>query len=286
VNSALLGSVAALAWGTHDFLARFASRSAGPVNTVFGVTFAGFVALSLWLLVSGTRVEIVWSSLWLAAVSGIGVAVATLSLFTALTLGPISIVCPIAASYPAVAVLFALIAGVRPSLMEWAAMGAVILGVIVVAASSAEEPDSDGHVRGKLAPIVFFSMLASLGFAVALATGQAAAPVFGDAQSVWLARIFGLVTVALLYLAPRVRWDVPGRWLPVIGVMGGLDVLALVAAFAAGHLPDPTIATVTSSAFGAVTVLLTRLVLKERITIMQLAGIVLVFAGVGVLASH
>ena len=286
MNSALLGSVAALAWGTHDFLARFASRSAGPVNTVFGVTFAGFVALSLWLLVSGTRVEIVWSSLWLAAVSGIGVAVATLSLFTALTLGPISIVCPIAASYPAVAVLFALIAGVRPNLMEWAAMGAVILGVIVVAASSAEEPDSDGHVRGKLAPIVFFSMLASLGFAAALATGQAAAPVFGDAQSVWLARIFGLAAVALLYLAPRVRWDVPGRWLPVIGVMGGLDVVALVSTFAAGHLPDPTMATVTSSAFGAVTVLLARLILKERITMMQLAGMVLVFAGVGVLASH
>src|SRR5687768_11098391 len=285
MNSALLGSVAALAWGTHDFAARFASRSAGPVNTVFGVTFAGFVVLSLWLLVSGAEVAIVWPSLWLVALSGVGVAGATLSLFTALTLGPISIVCPIAASYPAVAVLFALIAGVRPGMMEWAAMAAVMVGVIVVAASSAEEPDSDGHVRGKLAPIVFFSLLASLGFAVALATGQAAAPVFGDAQSVWLARIFGLAAVALLYLAPRMRWDVPGRWLPVLGAMGGLDVLALVSTFAAGHLPDPTIATVTSSAFGAVTVLLARVILKERITPVQLAGMLLVFAGVGYLAS-
>ena len=67
--------------------------------------------------------------------------------------------------------------------------------------------------------------------------------------------------------------------------MGGLDVVALVATIAAGHLPDPTIATVTSSAFGAVTVLLARLFLKERITPMQLAGIVLIFAGVGYLAS-
>jgi drug/metabolite transporter (DMT)-like permease len=285
MNSALLGSVAALAWGTHDFAARFASRGAGPVNTVFGVTFFGFVALSFWLLASGADVEIVWPSLWLTAVSGIAIAAATLSLFTALTLGPIAIVCPIAASYPALAVLFALFAGVRPGVLEWAAMGAVVIGVVVVAASGREGEDAGGAASGKLKPILFFSILASFGFAVALASGQAAAPVFGDAQTVWLARIFGLATVALLYLSASRRWDVAPRWLPVLGLMGGLDVVALGTTIAAGHLPDPTIATVTSSAFGAVTVLLARVILKERITPVQLAGMVLVFAGVAFLAS-
>ena len=45
MNSALLGSMAALAWGTHDFLARFPSRQIGPTHSVLGVTVAEWVAL-------------------------------------------------------------------------------------------------------------------------------------------------------------------------------------------------------------------------------------------------
>ena len=33
MSSALLGVVAALAWGTHDFAARYPSRSVGPLNS-------------------------------------------------------------------------------------------------------------------------------------------------------------------------------------------------------------------------------------------------------------
>ncbi len=118
MSSALLGAAAALAWGAHDFLARFPSRSLGPVNTVLAVTASGFILLSLWMLASGTEIRIVWPSLWLVAVTGIFFALATLSLFAALTLGPISIVCPIAGSYPALAMIFAVAAGARPGVVD------------------------------------------------------------------------------------------------------------------------------------------------------------------------
>jgi drug/metabolite transporter (DMT)-like permease len=61
--------------------------------------------------------------------------------------------------------------------------------------------------------------------------------------------------------------------------------LALGAITAAGNLPDPAFATVVSSAFGAVTVLLARIFLKEPIAPAQFAGMVLIFGGVGVLAG-
>ena len=46
------------------------------------------------------------------------------------------------------------------------------------------------------------------------------------------------------------------------------------------------VAVVAASAFGVVTVLLARIVLKERIGTLQWLALLLVFGGVGVLAAH
>ena len=82
MNSALLGVVAALSWGVHDFLARFPSRAVGPIPTVLAVTVAGLIALSAWLLIGGGDIRLVWPELWLVAVTGIFFTLATLALFS------------------------------------------------------------------------------------------------------------------------------------------------------------------------------------------------------------
>jgi hypothetical protein len=56
-------------------------------------------------------------------------------------------------------------------------------------------------------------------------------------------------------------------------------VAALGTIVAAGNLPDPAFATVVSSAFSAVTVLLARAILKEPIAAAQLGGWCLSSAG-------
>ncbi len=161
----------------------------------------------------------------------------------------------------------------------------MVAGVAAVAQSGGRH-EASGELRpGKLMAVLGLSLLASLAFAISLTSGQAAVPLFGNAQTAWLARIFGLAFIALLYFWPSVKWQEPGRWLPVLGLMGGLDVTALMLIVAAGNLPDPALATVASSAFGAVTVLLARLFLKERIAPLQLLGIALIVGGVAVLAS-
>jgi drug/metabolite transporter (DMT)-like permease len=278
--------MAALAWGGHDFLARFPSRSLGPVNTVLGVTAAGLVVLSLWLVVTGATFDIVWPKLWLPAVTGAFFALATLALFTALTIGPISIVCPIAGSYPALAVLFALAHGARPTLADWLAIAAVSAGVALVSQSGGRMEKAGAVAPGKLKSVLLLAFAASLAFAISLTSGQAAVPIFGDAQAAWLARIFGLATIGAFYLRPSPRWEAPGKWLPVLGLMGALDVTALMTIIAAGNLPDPALATVTSSGFGAVTVLLAWIILRERIAPVQLAGIALILGGVAMLAGR
>ena len=284
MNAALVGAIAALSWGTHDFLARFPSRAVGPVATVLVVTAAGLGFLTIWLFVSDGELRLNWPSLWLVAVAGIFYALATLCLFAALALGPISIVAPIAGSYPALAILFAMIAGARPSFGQWAAIAAVSAGVIVVAQSGARFEMRGDIAAGGLPRIMLLAFGASIGFAIGLTAGQAAVPVFGEAETAWLARVFGFVVVLLIWLSLP-KGALPVRWLPVLTLMGALDVTALALIVGAGNLPDPALATVASSGFGAVAVIWARLFLKEAIGPMQLIGIGFVFAGVAVLAG-
>lgn len=285
MSSALLGLVAAIAWGLHDFLARFPSRAVGPIPTVLAVTIAGLIALSLWLVIGGGAITIVWPKLWLVAVTGIFFTLATLALFAALALGPIPIVAPIAGSYPALAMIMAVAQGARPSALQWLAIVAVMAGVLIVSRSGSRYEDSGALQPGQIKIVLGLAFLASLCFAVALTGGQAAVPIFGAVETVWLARMFGLATIGAIYLWRSPAAPLPVRFLLLFAVMGCLDAGALGTITAAGNLPQPEFATVVSSAFGAVTVLLARAFLKEPIAPAQLAGMVLIFGGVGVLAG-
>jgi|GEM_PF-7078286 len=174
MNSALLGLVAALAWGLNDFLARFPSRAVGPIPTVLAVTAAGLIVLSARLLLGGAVLNIVWPSLWLVAFSGVFFALGTLSLYAALARGPISIVAPIAGSFPALAMIFAVAQGARPTLTQWLSIGAVMAGVAIVARSGGQYEASGELQPGKLKNVLGLAFLASFCFALSLASGARA----------------------------------------------------------------------------------------------------------------
>ena len=205
MSSVLLGLVAALSWGVHDFLARFPSRAIGPIPTVLAVTFAGLLYLSAWLVFSGDPIRISWPQLWLpAAERHLSRAWRALDVRRPRPWSPL-LVTPIAGSYPALAMIFAVAQGARPSLLQWLAVAAVLAGVMLVSRSG-EAYEQSGYIPpGKLKTIVALSLCASLGFAGTLISGQAAVPIFGDVAAVWLARIFGLLTIGTIYLMQRPR---------------------------------------------------------------------------------
>ncbi len=285
MNSALLGLVAALSWGLHDFFARFPSRAVGPIPTVLAVTVAGLIVLSAWMLFTGTMPSLIWPQILLVVLMGIGFTLATLALFAALAIGPISIVAPIAGSYPALAMLLVVAQGARPSLAQWAAIGAVMVGVAIVSRSGGSDEGSGAMLPVTLRSVLGLAFLASFCFAVSLTAGQAAVPVFGEVETIWLARCVGLVLILAIYLWRAPRAGVPAQWLPLLGLMGCLDVAALGSITAAGNWANPEFATVVSSAFGAITVILARVFLKEQVAPPQVLGMVLIFGGVAALAS-
>jgi drug/metabolite transporter (DMT)-like permease len=122
------------------------------------------------------------------AVTGIFFALATLSLFTALALGPISIVAPMTGSYPAFAMLSRSPKARGRASCNGLAIAAVMTGVLIVSCSGGRSEESGALARGALKGVLGLAFLAGFCSAVALTAGQAAVPTFGEVETVWLAR--------------------------------------------------------------------------------------------------
>ncbi len=283
---ALLGLVAALTWGLHDFIGRFSSRAIDQANTTFGVMLAGLATLTA-ILAGSSRLPRLALDLptGLALTAGVAYALATLLLFTGYRIGSMSVVSPLAGSYPALNVGFNVAMGSRPDAWAWAGMAAVMAGSLIVSLATAEHEKS-GHIGpGLSAQVVAVSLAASLCFALGIGAGQAAAAGANALDVAWMARIGAVGLLAVVLMAPHLRSAAPLRWWPAVAVMGLLDTAAMIAVFKAGQYPTPEIATVTGASFGGIVGLLAWLVLKEPVGALQWSGIGLIMAGVAVLTG-
>ncbi len=286
MSPAAFGLLTALGWGGADFIARFTGRAMGHHVALFGMLAVGSVVLPLVAWQTGTA--LVWQpeGWWLLLATGVGIMVATLLLYWGLARGPVTIVAPIVGSYPALNVAFEVALGARPSLGQWLAMAAVMLGVFVVARAASSFEDGAEYSRAALRKTIGIAAASSLGFSFAIGAAQHAAPIYGELQTVVLGRWISLLSLALVLLWLRRRPRVPRRWWPWVLLQGLLDGGAYVALLAAGSGAAAAIAVVVASGFGAVTVLLARVFLKEAMTLFQWAGILLIIGGVAFLSAH
>jgi drug/metabolite transporter (DMT)-like permease len=139
----------------------------------------------------------------------------------------------------------------------------------------------------KIPPIgktILISLIASTAFAVTFAAGQAAAELSPHMSVTLVTRIISiLLCIVVIYFAGLSYW--PNRpAIPWLIAMGCADGIALWCVFSAGALENPEYASVTSSIFGLITILLAWVFLKERMTTMQWIGCIITFLGVGYLA--
>lgn len=285
MNSALLGLVAAFTWGIHDFIGRFASRATGQLITTLGLSLSGLIGLSVIGTWQGTSLPAMPYDIMLCAVAGGAYALATLSLFAAYRIGSMSIVSPIAGSYPAIAVCFGLVTGSRPGLFAWIAIAGVIAGTLLVSGAGRSH-EKAGHIaEGQLGRVLTLSVATALFFAASLIAGQVAAPANGEFEVTWLARVFAVAMVIPFFAVRSMRGTAPLKWWPALIIMGLLDTIAMLSVYAAGKMPLPELAIVLGGAFGAIVTLLAWLVLKEPVTRVQWLGIAMICSGAGVLSA-
>lgn len=264
---ALLALLAAVAYGASDFGAGLASRrfAAGPVTAVAQVFGLATAVAAVILLHSGApdRSTLLWG-----AVSGLGSGLGTLTLYRGLALGPMSLVATIAAVLTAV--LPAAAGILLGNHLSWLALAGIVLAVPSIGLVSWQS--ATGEARSSRIGIIF-GVLAGVGFALLfIALAQA-----GTEAGAWPlvpGQAVSLVCVAPFALSRR---RPPGKpWAGTLAIMVGAAFLSGVANLlflaSTGHGQLAVVA-VLSAMYPAVTVLLARVVLNERWTRLQIAGL-------------
>jgi drug/metabolite transporter (DMT)-like permease len=281
----LLGLLTALSWGGADFLARFATLRIGTLRALFYMQSVGFVLLTIFLPWLGGWGHLTDGSGWQpwawGLLGGVINGISTLSLYRAFEIGKMSVVAPLSASYPALTLLLSLSSGERLTGIRTAGIVCVLLGAIAVAAGEKTPAAGNAEAPRKGAGIGW-AILSGIGFGFLFwLLGLRIVPRVGAPQTVWMIRLTSSALAGILLLAGKMPIRLPRdntKWL--VSGMGLLDTGAFLMSNRAMQMEHLAVVSVLGSLYGAVTVALAALFLHERISRLQFAGIVTIFAGI------
>jgi drug/metabolite transporter (DMT)-like permease len=278
------GLTAALIWAVHDLLARKLSQGAALLPMIAVVIGSGCGLLLPVALVAGDWGAMTGAAWSLAAASGVAYALAGGSLYKAFSLAPVRLVSPVIGAYPLLSLAIAAAQGRAVTGTDWLAVAAIVGGIAIVALATRE----DGP-EGYAAPpsvALGWAALAAAGFAATFALGQAATRMGSELPVALVARVVAALVILALLSLRRGRGRVAKGQVWLLVLMGCFDALALTLVTASGELGQAEYASVASSLFGVLTVLLAAWVLKERVRPVQWLGIATVFSGIAVLSLH
>lgn len=273
----ILGLLVAASYGTGDFLGGLASKRQSPISVVVASQAAGLVLVGALLALFGGSPS--GRDLALGALSGAVGLLGVLLLYRGLAVGRMGVVAPVTAVGAAVLPLVAgLLSGERPTAPALLGVLGTLVAVFLVARSPGGE--ADATPRGELL--------------LALAAGAAFGVVFialdatGDDAGAWPLLGARGTSVALLVAVARTRrlslLPAAGTAVAVVGA-GIFDVGANALYLVATREGLLSLVSVLSSLYPAVTVLLARVVLGERLVRPQVVGIGLGLAGIALIAA-
>lgn len=289
----LLGLGAALMWGLTDVCASIAGQRLGSLRVLAASQLAGALALVVLAIALGEGLPTDPRIIVAGILVGLGGAGAYLSFFTALRIGPLSVVSPITAAYGGLTVILAVI--IRgESLSLGQAAGAAVATVGVVLAGLV----FDGGLRSArvVGRGVGFAMIALVLFAVMTIGSAEVIDVAGWLPLILVARLTQVTagwSLLAIGVGLRPGWMSPLLEAPLpwsrraigIGAAAGLlDVVGLIS-FAIGLERSETWLVGLASSFGpAVAVIVAVAFLGERLRRTQWLGLAGIAAGLVVVA--
>lgn len=284
----VMGVATALVYGFADFFGALASRKLKPILVTGLAGWAGLICLLALTQVGAFHANYSPDSILWGLVSGIFSAVGLACLYQALAIGPISILSPLAAVVGAVvpAGFGAAFLGEQLRPLALVAVLLVLIAIVLVAYHPDPTRITRPSVRG-----IGFGVGAGLGIGGVLVTLHLAPPSDGVAAIVLMraenAVILGVVVLILLASRRAKLSDFAGLgsglWLTILAT-GVFDATANVLFVAASGLGGLTVVSVLTSLYPLGTILLARLVLKEKLAPSQAIGIALALGASALLA--
>jgi drug/metabolite transporter (DMT)-like permease len=279
--AAVLALGSSLSWGLSDFLGGFQSRRHHVLAVLLLSQGLAFAILIVAVLAGAPTEHDGAATAWAASVGALGL-LGLLAFYRALAIGTMSIVAPISATGVAIPVLVGLVSGERPGALQYAGIVLACGGVVLAAR---EAPSEDAAARRAGRASVGLALIAAIGFGTFFAGMDRAEETADVAWVLFAARCADVVLLAAAALVVRPPLPTAPATLVPIAAIGAFDLLAnllFVLATGRGLL---SVVGVLGSLYPAVTVLLARAVLHERLSRAQNAGVLITLAGVVALAA-
>jgi drug/metabolite transporter (DMT)-like permease len=275
-----LALVSGIGYGVSDFVGGLASRRVAALRVVLVSYPVALVLLTIAAVVVGGHVTtpaVVWGVL-----CGFSQAFGIWWFYAALAAGPMSLVSPLTAILVAgVPVIAGVTLGERPSLLAYAG---IVLALVAVVLVSRDVRDGDSTAHRFTTRVAWLTLGSGLAFGLNFVLIDQA-PLDARLWPLVFARLSAslvVVTIAVLSRSLAAPSGVPLRLALAAGV---LDTISNVAMLLALHASMLSLTSVLISLYPAGTVGLALVVLKEKVTRWQTAGMVLALVSVGLIAA-
>ena len=271
------GLASSVAWGISDFLGGIESRRISALSVLLVAQPVGLVlALAFALGFGGSALD--REAALLGAAAGATAVLALGAFYRAMALGSVSVVATIGALGVLVPFAAGLVQGEQPGAVAVAGAAVAIPGVVLVA----REPDPEWRAASRTS--IGLAGAAAVGFGIFfLLLDSASGP--EPAWTIVAARVGGVALLVLAALFARPSLRIPPDMAPALLAIGLCDVLANTLFAVATNHGLLALVSVAGSMYGAVTVLLARVFLGERLAPVQRAGVVLAFLGLALIAA-
>ncbi|MCP1677066.1 drug/metabolite transporter (DMT)-like permease [Natronocella acetinitrilica] len=290
----LFGLLTAISFGVADFLAGLVGRKMAPLTLVLYSQSIGAVVITIVAISLGGRpsvAELAWGG-----AAGVVLGLGFILYYRALANGKMGIIAAVTGVWTAAAPFaIGLSLGERPSTIALIGIALVVVAIALVSggAKSVEQgPAEQGGRRGGRSPGrrfqrgflacdsgIFQATVAGLWlglFFVFLDQPQSGSPLWpATAATVASALVVGVLVPAL---RPRLRVDLRSLW--VVGIVGLCQTLGTLTFVIAAREGMLSVVAVAGALTPVPTAILAFLILRERATLLQLAGIAAALAGI------
>jgi drug/metabolite transporter (DMT)-like permease len=279
---AIVGGLgAALVFATVTLCNSRSTRMIGPTQLLAWVMLIG-LAITAPLafgrgIPDGLDAE---AGVWMA-VAGVGNVAGLLFAYSALRVGKVGIVAPVVSTQGAIAALIAIIAGEQVGADVAVLLVVTAAGIWLAAVAPAGDAGDAEPRHDKLAIAYSVGAAVAIGWSLyAIGRVSIALPV---AWALLPSRAIGVLVVTLP-LVVRSGLRMTREALPLVMVAGVFEVAGF-ALFAFGARHGIAVAAVLSSQFAAIAAIAAYVLFRERLSRVQLVGVAVVVAGVGILSG-
>ena len=289
---AIVGGLAtAVLWAMTLLGSARASRLIGAWSTLAWVMLIGLAVAVPLVLLTGSTVTLTGQDVINLAIAGVANTAGLLLVYMALRRGQVAVVGPIVSTEGAIGAAIAIVAGDPLTAAAGALLAVIALGVVL---ASVEQPSARVTAAGDTRPnpdesgrsaaiTAGLALGAAVLFGINLFVTSRIADALPLAWSILPARLAGVVGVSLpLLITGRLRLT---RAAAPFLVVVGLAEVAGIATYAIGSRDSAPIASVIASQFAGIAAVSAFVLFGERLSRVQVVGVVVIATGVAALAA-